>query len=73
MTSKERFLSNQKRSQPISLPQEFSDEEMVRDWTLSETDQGSKAQPYEIARSRPADLMIFDRFAREIQDFSAGK
>ena len=32
---------------------------------------GSKAQPYEIARSKPADLMLFDRIAREIQDFSA--
>ena len=38
MTIKERFLSNQKRSQPITLPQEFSDEEMARDWTLSEAD-----------------------------------
>ena len=27
--TKERFLSNQKRSQPITLPKEFSDEEMV--------------------------------------------
>ena len=38
MTDKERLLPNQKRAQPISLPQEFTDEEMVRDWTLSETD-----------------------------------
>lgn len=38
MTDKERFLPNQKRVQPISLPQEFTDEEMVRDWTLSATD-----------------------------------
>ena len=34
MTAKEKFLSNKKRYQPITLPEEFSDEEMVRDWTL---------------------------------------
>ena len=40
MVTKEQFLSNQKRYQPISLPQKFSDEEMARDWTLSEIDIG---------------------------------
>lgn len=38
MTTKERFLSNRKRYQPITFPQEFSDEEMARDWTLSNDD-----------------------------------
>ena len=38
MTKKEQFLSNKSRYQPISLPDEFSDEEMVRDWTLSQPD-----------------------------------
>ncbi len=38
MTAKEQFLSKRKRYQPISLPQEFSDEEMTRDWTLSADD-----------------------------------
>lgn len=38
MTAKERFLSKQKRYQPIALPQKFSDEEMARDWTLSDID-----------------------------------
>ena len=38
MSAKERFLSNKKRYHPISLPQEFSDEEMARDWTLSKSD-----------------------------------
>jgi len=37
-TNKERFLSNQERSQPVTLPKEFSDEEMARDWTLSDAD-----------------------------------
>ena len=34
MTVKEKFLANQQRYQPLMLPQRFSDEEMVRDWTL---------------------------------------
>ena len=38
MTAKEQFLSNRQRYQPIALPQQFSDEEMVRDWTLSPSD-----------------------------------
>jgi len=38
VTAKEQFLSNRQRYQPISLPQHFSDEEMARDWTLSESD-----------------------------------
>ena len=38
MTTQEHFLSKRQRYQPISLPQQFSDEEMVRDWTLSPSD-----------------------------------
>jgi len=30
----ERFLSSKQRYKPVTLPQEFSDEEMARDWTL---------------------------------------
>jgi len=38
MTVKEQFLTNQQRYQSLMLPQRFSDEEMVRDWTLSQRD-----------------------------------
>ncbi|KQH83735.1 transposase [Vibrio furnissii] len=38
MTAKEQFLTNQQRYQPLMLPQRFSDEEMVRDWTMSRRD-----------------------------------
>ena len=38
MFAKEKFLSSKKRYQPILLPKDFSDEEMARDWTLSEGD-----------------------------------
>ncbi len=38
MPPKEQFLSQGQRYQPISLPQNFSDKEMVKDWTLLEGD-----------------------------------
>jgi len=34
----ERFLSSKQRYKPVTLPQEFSDEEMARDWTLASED-----------------------------------
>lgn len=36
--SVEKFLTNKQRYQPISLPENFSDEEMVRDWSLAARD-----------------------------------
>ena len=39
MATQEQFLSKRQRYQPISLPQDFSDEELARDWTLTEGDQ----------------------------------
>lgn len=36
MATQEQFLSKRQRYQPISLPQDFSDEEMARDWTRTE-------------------------------------
>ncbi|HPO40858.1 MAG TPA: Tn3 family transposase [Bacteroidales bacterium] len=38
MVSENKSLTRRRRYQPISLPQEFSDEEMARDWTLTEHD-----------------------------------
>ena len=38
MNTKEQFLTSQQRYQPLNLPQCFSDEEMVRDWTLNRSD-----------------------------------
>ena len=38
VTTQDQFLSKRQRYQPIALPQQFSDEEMVRDWTLSPSD-----------------------------------
>jgi hypothetical protein len=38
MTANEKFLTQRQRYQPVTLPQDLSDEEMARDWTLSEAD-----------------------------------
>ncbi|MBM4206663.1 MAG: DUF4158 domain-containing protein [Gammaproteobacteria bacterium] len=38
MVANDGFLSQRQRYQPIKLPQDFSDEEMARGWTLSEAD-----------------------------------
>lgn len=38
MNKPEQFLSQRQRYRPITLPQEFSDEEMFRDWQLSAED-----------------------------------
>ena len=39
MTANEHFLNQRQRYRPVTLPQDFSDEEMARDWTLSQADQ----------------------------------
>ena len=36
--SKEKFLSRRQRYQPNTVPDDFSDEEMARDWTLTRSD-----------------------------------
>lgn len=74
MTSQEQFLSKRQRYQPISLPQRFSDEEMVRDWTLLEGDQ------QEIERYRKdyrlyvaiqiCSVRLYGRFLNQIHDLS---
>ena len=36
--AKEQFLTKRQRYHPIALPDEFSDEELARDWTLTSAD-----------------------------------
>ena len=74
VTSEEKFLSNRKRYQPIALPQDFSHEEMAKDWTLSENDKR------EIARYRKNSRLfiaiqicavrVYGRFLNEVNDLS---
>jgi hypothetical protein len=38
MTPHEQFLSRRQRYQPIALPPDLSEEDLARDWTLSDDD-----------------------------------
>ncbi len=70
----EKFLSLRRRYQPVSLPQDFSDEEMDRDWTFSEADKK------EINRYRTnsrlfisiqlCGVRLYGRFLVEVNDLS---
>jgi len=74
MTAKEKFLSNRQRYQPITLSEEFSDEEMARDWTLSEADKK------EVSRYRTSSRLfiaiqlcavrLYGRFLVEVNNLS---
>lgn len=49
MSTNEKFLTQRQRNQPVMLPQDFSDEEMARDWTLTTFDLlefGKKTEPH---------------------------
>lgn len=72
--TKEKFLTQRQRCQPVTLPRDFSDEEMARDWTISETDKK------EINRYRTnfrlfiaiqlCAIRLYGRFLEEINDLS---
>lgn len=74
MTDKEQFLSSRQRYHPLALPQQFSDEEMVRDWTLSKRDhlevnKYRKQFRLGIAIQLCA-MRLYGRFLNQIQDLS---
>lgn len=75
MTTKENFLSKRQRYQPITLPEEFSDEEMARDWTLSESDQQEIRKHRRHFRLYIAIQMcavrLYGRFLNQINDLSS--
>ncbi|WP_217358044.1 DUF4158 domain-containing protein [Alteromonas pelagimontana] len=74
MTANEKFLTQRQRYQPVTLPQDFSDEEMARDWTLSEADQ-KEVNRYR-TNSRPfiaiqlCAVRLYGRFLVEVNDLS---
>ncbi len=75
MTAKEQFLTNQQRYQPLILPQRFSDEEMVRDWTLSRRDcqmvnKYRKQYRLSIAIQLCA-MRLYGRFLNQLHDLSS--
>ena len=74
MTPHEQFLSRRQRYQPIALPPDMSEEEVARDWTLSDTDRTeiskySKSFRLSLAIQLCA-VRAYGRFFTPIQDIS---
>ncbi len=74
MTAKEQFLSKRQRYHPISLPPALSDEEMARDWTLSEGDRQEVAKYRKSYRLYVAiqicAVRLYGRFLTQVPDVS---
>ena len=74
MTAKEQFLTNQQRYQPLILPQRFSDEEMVRDWTLNRRDCQMVNKYRKLYRLGVAiqlcAMRLYGRFLNQLSDLS---
>ena len=74
MTAQEKFLSKRQRYQPISLPQSFSDEQMVKDWTLSESDQeeiGKHRKNFRLFIAiQICSVRLYGRFLNQVHDLS---
>jgi TnpA family transposase len=74
VTTKEQFLSKRQRYQPISLPQSYSDEEMVRDWTLSASDR-EEVEKYRksfrlFVAIQLCSVRLYGRFLNQVHDLS---
>lgn len=74
MITKEQFLSKRQRYHPISLPPALSDEEMARDWTLSEEDRpeiGKYRKNYRLyVAIQICAVRLYGRFLTPIRDLS---
>lgn len=70
----ERFLSSKQRYKPITLPQEFSDEEMARDWTLSSEDKIALEKYRKASRIfvsiQLCAMRLYGRFLVEVNELS---
>src|SRR5439155_21831622 len=74
MTPQEQFLSKRQRYQPIALPQQISDEALVRDWTLLDSDHREIARyrkgfPVSIAIQICA-VRLYGRFVNHVHEVS---
>lgn len=57
MPTPEQFLSKRQRYQPITFPPHCSEEEMARDWTLSDRD---RAEVSKLSK-KFSPVLLFDR------------
>jgi TnpA family transposase len=74
MENHEPFITNRRRYRPVSLPRLFSDEEMARDWTLSDSDKtevGKYRKDYRLfVAVQLCALRLYGRFLGEANEVS---
>ena len=74
MSANDKFLSQRQHYQPVNLPQDFSDEEMARDWTLSEIDKQEvgkyRKNPRLFIAIQLCAVRLYGRFLGEVNDLS---
>ena len=74
MSANDKFLSQRQRYQPVTLPQDFSDEEMARDWTLSAMDKQEVGKYRKNSRLFIAiqlcAVRLYGRFLGKVNDLS---
>ena len=74
MTTSEGFLNRRQRYQSIKLSQDFSDEEMARDWTLSDADKKEISKYRKNSRTfiaiQLSALRLYGRFLAEVNSLS---
>lgn len=74
MENQEPFITNRRRYRPVTLPRLFSDEEMARDWTLSDSDKaeiGKYRKDYRLFIAvQLCALRLYGRFLGEVNDVS---
>lgn len=74
MNTKEQFLCGRQRYQPISLPRNFSEEAMVRDWTLLERDRqeiGNYRKSFRLYLAiQICAVRLYGRFLDQVHDLS---
>lgn len=74
MPTPEQFLSKRQRYQPIALPRNFSEEEIARDWTLSDSDRAEISKYRKSSRLFVAmqlcAVRLYGRFFTQVHDLS---
>ena len=74
MTPHEQFLSRRQRYQPIALPPDLSEEELARDWTLSDDDRaeiGKYRKSFRLSLAiQLCAVRVYGRFFTPIHDIS---
>lgn len=72
MSTQENLLFKRQRYQSISLPQSFSDEQMVRDWTLSQLDREEISKYRKNSRlfiaAQICTVRLYGRFLNQVSD-----